>query len=110
MYYYNEVDSKTHPSSQFPENEKQLRNFNWRGEERLLSKADLFKGRDSIVLPKIQGIEEPEIYDDFFDGMRELNVNSTLKKSTLETDQEKDKPEAPQKIPKLKAIEPSNEQ
>ncbi|WP_019038066.1 OstA-like protein [Psychroflexus tropicus] len=88
VYYYNEVDSKTHPSSQFPENEKELKNFNWRGEERLVSKSDLFKNRDSIELPKIQGIEDPKIYDDFFDGMGELNSNSTLKAKSLNSSQD----------------------
>jgi hypothetical protein len=104
VYYYNEVDSKTHPSSQFPENQKLMKDFNWRGEERLLEKSDLFKGRDSIVLKKIQGIEEPEIYDDFFEGMRTINTNSNLKKSTLKPTQNDEVPEAPKKTPEIKAL------
>lgn len=118
LYYYTNVDSDTYPSSVFPENEKKLKGFNWRGEERLTAKSDLFKGRDSLVLPKIQGIKEPEIYDDFFEGMRDLNLNSTLKESSLkstteaaEPDEKKNKrPKAPQKLQKLKAIPPADEQ
>mgnify|MGYP002475770990 FL=1 len=108
VYYYNEVDSKTHPSSQFPENEKQLKNFNWRGGERLITKSDLFKGRDSLVLTKIQGIEDPEVYDDFFEGMRDVNTNSTLKAKNLKPTQD-DTPKVPKASSKLKAIDPENE-
>ena len=108
VYYYNEVDSKTHPSSQFPENEKQLKNFNWRGGERLITKSDLFKGRDSLVLTKIQGIEDPEVYDDFFEGMRNVNTNSTLKAKNLKPTQD-DTPKVPKASSKLKAIDPENE-
>ena len=108
VYYYNEVDSKTHPSSQFPENEKQLKNFNWRGGERLITKSDLFKGRDSLVLTKIQGIEDPEVYDDFFEGMRDVNTNSTLKAKNLKPTQD-DTPKVPKASLKLKAIDPENE-
>ena len=108
VYYYNEVDSKTHPSSQFPENEKELKNFNWRGGERLITKLDLFKGRDSLVLTKIQGIEDPEVYDDFFEGMRDVNTNSTLKAKNLKPTQD-DIPKVPKASSKLKAIDPENE-
>lgn len=110
VIYYTEVNSKTYPSSQFPESDKKMKNFNWRGEERLLTKSDLFKGRDSIVLTKIQGIEEPEIYDDFFEGVRELNLNSTLKESTLSPAQENETPETPEKAAKLKALKVNDEQ
>lgn len=109
VYYDNEVDSKTYPSSEFPKNERKLKNFNWRGEERLRSKSDLFKGRDTLILPKIQGIEDPEIYDDFFEGVRELNLNSTLKKSNLDATEKNETPEKTKASPKLKAIEPTNE-
>ncbi|NEV93154.1 OstA-like protein [Psychroflexus sp. YR1-1] len=117
LYYYTNVDSNTYPSSVFPETEKKLKGFNWRGEERLTSKSDLFKGRDSLVLPKIQGIKEPEIYEDFFEGVRDLNLNSTLKESNLKSKQDvvepsekgNKKPEAPQESLKLKAIPPTDE-
>jgi lipopolysaccharide export system protein LptA len=108
VYYYNEADSKTYPSSQFPDNEKELKNFNWRGDERLITKSDLFKGRDSLVLTKIQGIEDPEVYDDFFEGMRELNSNSTLKAKSLNSSQEKN-PKPSEVAPKLKALKSQDE-
>ncbi|SDG60941.1 OstA-like protein [Psychroflexus sediminis] len=118
LYYYTNVDSNTYPSSEFPENEKKLKGFNWRGEERLISKSDLFKGRDSLELPIIQGLKDPEIYDDFFEGMRDLNLNSTLKESNLKStkkevklkENKNKKPKTPQLLKKLKAIPPSDEE
>mgnify|MGYP005848995363 CR=1 FL=1 len=111
VIYFNEVDSDTHPSSQFPDNARRLKDFNWRGEERLIQKSDLFKGRDSLVLPKIKGIEDPEIYDDFFEGMRELNSNSTLKDTNLEATSPKEKPESPpQPKEKMKALKSDDDE
>ncbi len=103
VYYYNEVDSKTHPSSQFPDNQKLMKDFKWRGDERLLEKSDLFKGRDSIVLKNIKGIDEPDIYDDFFEGIREVNPNSNLKKSSLKPTSKNEVPDPINTNTKLKA-------
>ena len=108
--YYNNVDSKTFPSSQFPENSKELKGFSWRGEERLTSKADLLKGRERPVLPKIKGIKDPEIYEDFFEGIDELNSNSNLKNSTLKNIKENTSPKALEKSPKPKTIKPIDEE
>jgi hypothetical protein len=104
------VDSKTFPSSQFPENSKELKGFSWRGEERLTSKADLLKGRERPVLPKIKGIKDPEIYEDFFEGIDELNSNSNLKNSTLKNIKENTPPKALEKSPKPKTIKPIDEE
>ena len=112
VIYYKNVDSKTYPKSLFPENGAKLKDFNWRGEEQLLQKSDLFKGRDSIVLPKIKGIEDPEIYDDFFQDLEEMNSNSDLKTSKLQSENQKsDVPEekSPRKLKKLKAIKTDEE-
>jgi hypothetical protein len=110
VYYYNEVDSQTHPSSMFPENARKLKDFSWRGEERLSSKADLFKGRDSLVLPKIQGLEDPEIYDDFFEGIRELNSNSNLEKVNLKPSNTGGVPkDKPLRLKKIKAVKIDDE-
>jgi len=110
VYYYNEVDSKTYPSSMFPDNARKLKDFSWRGDERLTSKADLFEGRDSLVLPKIKGLEDPEIYDDFFEGIRELNSNSNLEKANLKPSNTDEVPED-EKLPlrKIKAVQTDDE-
>jgi len=62
-----QVTGKLYPPSQFPENARILPGFNWRGEERLLSVKDLFKGKPAPVLPKIEGIPLPKDEGEFFD-------------------------------------------
>lgn len=110
VIYYNEVDSDTYPSSQFPENSEQLKDFNWRGEERLTSKADLLKGRDSLVLPKIKGIEDPKTYEDFFEGHKKINPNSNLKNTPLKTNSKNKTPKPAKSSLKPKALKPADEQ
>jgi len=55
------------PPSQFPENARILKGFNWRGKERLLEVKDLFKGKPAPILPKIKGIPLPKEEEEFFD-------------------------------------------
>lgn len=73
--FIKQADGKLHPMSQFPENARILRGFNWRGEERLLTKADLFKGKPVPILPKITGIPLPKLEEDFFDDIPEEELN-----------------------------------
>lgn len=72
--FIRQVDGKLHPESQFPENARILRGFKWRGEERLLSKEDLFKGKPIPVLPKISGIPLPKLEEAFFDDTPEEDM------------------------------------
>ncbi len=87
IYYFKQVDGNLTPPEEFPENARQLRGFNWRGEEQLLSKQDLFAGKEPPVLTKIRGIPLPEKEADFFDEADEnrplLNENSRLKPEDL---------------------------
>lgn len=46
------------PDSQFPENARKFRGFNWRGDERILSIDDLFSEDPPLQLVKIRGIED----------------------------------------------------
>lgn len=87
-YYYNQVDGALNPEDQFPANNRELLGFNWRGEERLLSKEDLFKGETAPTLTKIKGIPLPEEPEEFFEEREEgdllLNQNSRLKPEILQ--------------------------
>lgn len=65
--FINKVPGKVYPPSMFPENARLLPGFQWRGEERLYSPEDLFKGKPAPVLPKITGIPLPKEMDEFFD-------------------------------------------
>lgn len=89
IYYYNNVDGKLTPEPDYPENARKLDGFNWRGDERLQSKEDLFKGQPAPELTKIQGIPLPEEQEEFFDERKEgeemlLNENSRLKPEDLQ--------------------------
>ena len=82
IYYYKQVDGTLTPPEDFPPNARELPGFNWRGEEQLLQKSDLFKGEEPPQLIKIKGIPLPEEQEDFFDETNGepslLNENSRL--------------------------------
>ena len=87
IYYLSNVTGKTTPENEFPPNARELIGFNWRGEERILSKEDLFKGEEEVELTKIKGIALPEEPEDFFDERDDddllLDQNSRLKPDIL---------------------------
>jgi len=61
-----EVDGKDYPEDQFPENERKLRGFDWREEERPKSMKDLFKDDPPLELPIIKGLKDYVPQKDFF--------------------------------------------
>ena len=87
IYYYKQVDGTMTPPEDFPPNARELPGFNWRGEEQLLQKSDLFKGEEPPKLTKIQGIPLPEEQENFFDENDSerplLNENSRLSPEDL---------------------------
>lgn len=72
--FIKKANGKVYPPSQFPENARILPGFKWRGEERLLKKSDLFKGKKPPILPKITGIPLPEDEGNFFDDIPEDEI------------------------------------
>ncbi len=86
--FLNKVPGKMYPPSKFPENARILQGFEWRGEERLYSVEDLFKGKPAPVLPKIKGIPLPKYEGDFFDdnskGKNTLPEQSKLSPKDLQ--------------------------
>ncbi|TVZ51746.1 OstA-like protein [Dokdonia sp. Hel_I_53] len=70
------------PESQFLDQSQTFEGFNWRGEERLLSKEDIFKGEAPFVLREIEGIPLPEIDESFF--MDNENIEKTNLPETSE--------------------------
>ncbi|WP_299682746.1 OstA-like protein [uncultured Dokdonia sp.] len=83
------------PESQFIQQQQTFENFEWRGDERLLSKEDIFKGEPPFTLTKIQGIPLPVIDSDFFeepeDGDPDTPSASNLSEKEL-SNREEDKP------------------
>ena len=91
--YLNQIDGDITPEPEFPPNARLLRGFNWRGEERILSKEDLFRGKPLPELTKIKGIPLPEEPEEFFEERDEddplLNERSRLNPNILKN-REKD--------------------
>lgn len=87
IYYYNQVDGDLTPEADFPPNARKLQGFNWRGEERILSKEGLFAGEAEPELTKIKGIDLPDAPEEFFDEREDddllLNENSRLNPKVL---------------------------
>jgi len=97
VFYYNAVESKIYPEEEFPPNARKLKNFNWRGDEIIRSKEDLFKGRPPIDLVPIQGIDEQEVDDAFFDDVNSSeipidNSNSTFQQPKTEEESQNEAP------------------
>ena len=68
MRKYNQIGGKTHPETEFPENEKILKGFHWRDSERPTSVEDLFKDDPPLILPTIKGLDAYIPQEDFFDS------------------------------------------
>lgn len=83
VYYYTNVDGTIYPEGELPENAQRLKGFNWRGEERIDSKAELFANDPPLNLPKIQGIPLPEAQGAFFDDRGENDALLLNEKSRL---------------------------
>ena len=95
--FIKQAKSKLYPPSLYPENARILPGFNWRGEERLLSVEDLFKGKPPPVLPKIRGLQLPEDEGEFFDDVPEEDIelpeNSKLSPKDVQNRPEDPKPQ-----------------
>ncbi|NND62319.1 MAG: OstA-like protein [Flavobacteriaceae bacterium] len=74
MRFINKVPGKVYPETELPENARILPGFKWRGDERLMSKRDLFKGKPKPVLPKIKGLPLPEDEGEFFDDITDEDI------------------------------------
>ena len=71
----NQVDGDIYPESQFPENARKFRGFDWREDEQPKSVEDLFSDDPPLVLPVIKGLEPYVEDDDFFDDALLKRVN-----------------------------------
>lgn len=67
MYYYENIEGTLYKEENLPENDRELDGLNWRGDELIASKNDLFKDEKPFELTKIKGLPLPEVETDFFD-------------------------------------------
>lgn len=88
IYYYQQVDGVLYPEEELPPNARELKGFNWRGDEKLNSVEDLFIDEPDYEPVKIEGIPLPEEQESFFDKRKDkthlLNEKSRLKPSDLQ--------------------------
>ncbi|GGD10932.1 hypothetical protein GCM10011368_11170 [Hyunsoonleella pacifica] len=75
----NQVDGTIYPESEFPKNDKILKGFDWREEERLNSVEDLFKDDPPLELPIIKGLDDYVPENDFFDEKKIKQIKTTRK-------------------------------
>lgn len=88
VYYNTNVDGVLYPEQDLPPNARELKGFNWRGDEKLNSVEDLFAGEPPYELVKIQGIPLPEKEEEFFEERENdellLNEKSRLRPDILQ--------------------------
>ena len=88
VYYFKQIDGNLFSEGELDEDLRRLQGFNWRGEEQLKYKDDLFAGDPPIELVKIEGIPLPTMEEEFFEERNEddellLNEKSRLKPKDL---------------------------
>ncbi|MCD2258711.1 hypothetical protein KWG70_05840 [Psychroserpens sp. XSD401] len=76
----NQVDGDIYPESQFPENARKFRGFDWRGDEQPKSVDDLFSDDPPLVLPVIKGLDPYVEDEEFFDDALMKRVDTAKKK------------------------------
>lgn len=93
------------PESQFPQNERLIRGFDWRDDERPQSVEDLFKDDPPLELPIIKGLEDPLPEEGFFDDAMMQRIEDASKKDNSDKSSRnipKKKPEKNSKNPRGK--------
>lgn len=79
--FFNQVDGDIYPESELPENARTLRGLNWRGEERLKSKDDVFSEEENA--------EELKVIEATTKDKAKKNVPMKIRKETLNYDKKK---------------------
>ncbi len=107
--FIKKATGKVYPPSMLPENARLLPGFNWRGDERLFSVEDLFKGKPKPKLPKITGIPLPKDEGEFFEEVPDDEINlpkeSKLSPKDLQARPSDPKPETQESETEQKATE-----
>src|SRR5699024_3314938 len=87
--YQQNPEGTTYKPNNLPKNARKLKGFIWRGDERILSKAQLFENDPPLDLPKIKGIPLPDSTRFFeerdADPRPLLNEKSRLNPEILQT-------------------------
>jgi len=81
---FNNTESNIYPDNEFPENARKLRGFAWRGDERILSKENIFPEDELAIDAKIQIDAKQKAI--------ESEKPMKIQKETLEYDEKNPKP------------------
>jgi lipopolysaccharide export system protein LptA len=79
--FFNQVDGDIFPEAELPENARKLRGMNWRGEEKIKSKDDIFT--------KEENEENDKLVQEGKDNNAKENVPMKIRKETLDYDKKK---------------------
>ncbi len=96
LTFFTNPDGDIYPEIELPENSRKLKGFIWRGDERILTKDDIFDEDDNnLVLPVIRGINNPiDIEMETSPTEKEIRFTGSKKESKVDriAQQEKVKP------------------
>ena len=84
MTGFNNTESNIYPDNEFPENARKLRGFAWRGDERILSKENIFPEEELAIDAKVQIDAKKKAI--------ESEKPMEIQKETLEYDEKNPKP------------------
>jgi hypothetical protein len=84
MTGYKDTESDIYPDSEFSENARKFRGFNWRGDERILSKENIFPDDELAIDAKVQIDAKQKAI--------ESEKPMEIQKETLEYDEKNPKP------------------
>ena len=84
MTGFNNAESNIYPDNEFPENARKLRGFAWRGDERILSKENIFPDDELAIDAKVQIDAKQKAI--------ESEKPMEIQKETLEYDEKNPKP------------------
>lgn len=86
----NQIDGKIYPESEFPEKENFLKGFDWREDERPKNVEDLFSEDPPLILPVINGLEDAEDADSFFDAALLQRIEKAEEEESNDTNLEQE--------------------
>ncbi|MBT8305587.1 MAG: OstA-like protein [Maribacter sp.] len=90
LTFFTNPDGDIYPETELPVNSRKLKGFIWRGDERILTKEDIFDEDDkNIILPVIRGISNP-IDIDAEEEERGTNEGDPVNNITRSNDQATD--------------------
>ncbi len=93
IIYHKQIDGTLYPEPDLPPNARELKGFNWRGDEKLNSIEDLFAGEEPYEPVKIKGIPLPEEEENFFEERSDEDAPLLNRRSRLRPEDLRERPQ-----------------